>query len=141
VFRFQKGKKMSLSPKKIIHSKRLEWRTAAGCSAIPARVDCSAGKKGETQHAPVKMVWKACSTLVESRADVSIKDRLRCSAYPLASSVGTARRCRKSLLLPTSMITILWSAWSRSSLSQRSTFSKVTCFAMSYTSSAPTAPR
>ncbi|KAG7214602.1 hypothetical protein INR49_010494, partial [Caranx melampygus] len=41
-----------------------------------------------------------------------------------ASSVGTALRWRRSLLLPTSMMTMLLSAWSLSSFSQRSTFSK-----------------
>lgn len=40
-----------------------------------------------------------------------------------ASSVGTARRWRRSLLFPTSIITIFWSAWSRSSRSHLSTFS------------------
>ena len=40
-----------------------------------------------------------------------------------ASSVGTALRWRRSLLLPTSMMTMLLSAWSLSSFSQRSTFS------------------
>jgi hypothetical protein len=41
----------------------------------------------------------------------------------LASSVGTARRCRRSLLFPTSIITMFASAWSRSSLSHRVTLS------------------
>ena len=58
-----------------------------------------------------------------------------------ASSVGTALRWRRSLLFPTSMMTMLLSAWSLSSFSQRSTFSYVRCLAMSYTSRAPTAPR
>lgn len=40
----------------------------------------------------------------------------------LASSVGTARRCFKSDLFPTSMMTMFESAWSRSSLSHRVTF-------------------
>ena len=62
-------------------------------------------------------------------------------AKALASSVGTARRWRRSDLLPTSMMTMFWSAWSRSSFSHRSTFSYVRCLAMSYTNSAPTAPR
>ena len=62
-------------------------------------------------------------------------------AKALASSVGTARRWRRSDLLPTSMMTMFWSAWSRSSFSHRSTFSYVKCLAMSYTNSAPTAPR
>lgn len=46
-------------------------------------------------------------------------------ANALASSVGTALRCRKSLLLPTSMMTMFASAWSRNSLSHRVTFSYV----------------
>ena len=43
-----------------------------------------------------------------------------------ASSVCTERKCRRSLLLPTSMMTMLESAWSLSSFNHRSTFSKVT---------------
>lgn len=43
-------------------------------------------------------------------------------------------------LLPTSMMTMLASAWSLNSFNQRWTFSNVTCFDMSYTSNAPTAP-
>ncbi len=62
-------------------------------------------------------------------------------ANALASSVGTARRCLRSLLFPTSIMTMLLSAWSRSSFNQRSTFSYVRCLAMSYTNNAPTAPR
>ena len=41
---------------------------------------------------PVRILWKAVSTLVESRAEVSMKLRLFFSAKTLASSVGTARR-------------------------------------------------
>lgn len=52
-------------------------------------------------------------------------------AKALASSVGTALRWRRSLLLPTSMITMLLSAWSCNSFSQRSAFSYVRCLAMS----------
>ena len=63
------------------------------------------------------MLWNAVSTLVESSADVSINDKLFCSAKARASSVGTARRCLRSDLLPTNMITMLASAWSRSSRS------------------------
>ena len=75
---------------------------------------------------PVRMFWKASSTLLASRAEVSMKDRLfspeHVSLMPdveklvntlancLASSVGTALRCRKSLLFPTSMMTIFESA-------------------------------
>jgi hypothetical protein len=82
-------------------------------------------------NGPVKMFWNASSTLLASRADVSIKDKWfspvhgsinkrslfgvirqdQCIlAKDLASSVGTALRCRKSLLFPTSMITMLASA-------------------------------
>jgi hypothetical protein len=39
----------------------------------------------------------------------------------LASSVGTALKCFKSLLFPTSIITILESAWSLSSFNHRVT--------------------
>jgi len=75
---------------------------------------------------PVRMFWKASSTLLASRAEVSIKDRLfspkhvslmsdvekliNTLANCFASSVGTALRCRKSLLFPTSMMTIFESA-------------------------------
>lgn len=51
-------------------------------------------------HLPVRMLWKAVSTLVESRAEVSMKDSPSFSANALASSVGTDRRWRKSDLLP-----------------------------------------
>ena len=44
-------------------------------------------------------------------------------AYAFASSVGTALRCLRSHLFPTNMMTMLESAWSRSSFNQRSTFS------------------
>lgn len=43
-------------------------------------------------HLPVRMLWKAVSTLVESRAEVSMKDSPSFSANALASSVGTDRR-------------------------------------------------
>ena len=62
-------------------------------------------------------------------------------AKDFASSVGTALRCFKSLLFPTSMMTMFESALSRSSFNHRVTFTYVACFEMSYTSSAPTAPR
>lgn len=105
---------------------------------------------------PVRMFWKASSTLLASKADVSMKERLlspgecqltsslsnyldNCQCHRvrhvlancLASSVGTARRCLKSLLLPTSMMTMLESAWSRSSFSHLVTFSYVWCLLMS----------
>lgn len=89
---------------------------------------------------PVKMRVKASSTLVASSAEVSMNDnpslsqkfcihKVVCACGrrhddTWASSRGTARMGR-SLLLPTSMMTMLGSAWSRSSLSQRSTFSNV----------------
>ena len=50
---------------------------------------------------PVKMLWKAVSTLVQSSAEVSMNDKLCRSAKARASSVGTERKCRKSDLLPT----------------------------------------
>jgi hypothetical protein len=83
-------------------------------------------KAGWWGDSPVRMFWKASSTLLASRAEVSMKDRLfspeHVSVMPnvydllnalancLASSVGTALRCRKSLLFPTSMMTIFESA-------------------------------
>ena len=39
---------------------------------------------------PVRMLWNAVSTLVESKAEVSIKLKLFFSAKAFASSVGTA---------------------------------------------------
>ena len=80
---------------------------------------------------PWRIVWNAVSTFVEWSADVSIKEREERIAKFLASSVGTLRKWRRSDLLPTSIMTILGSAWSRSSFSQRSTFSKVACFDIS----------
>ena len=50
---------------------------------------------------PVKMLWNAVSTFVESRAEVSMKLSVFFSANAFDSSVGTARRCRRSDLLPT----------------------------------------
>ena len=52
-------------------------------------------------------------------------------ANAFASSVGTARRCFKSLLFPTSMMTMFESAWSRSSFNHRVTFTYVACLEMS----------
>ena len=52
-------------------------------------------------------------------------------ANAFASSVGTARRCLRSLLLPTSMMTMFESAWSRSSFSHRVTLTYVACLEMS----------
>src|SRR6266404_1209824 len=98
----------------------------------------------------VRIVWNADSTFDASSADVSINDSPFSAAHhqksqltsleggepnppakDFASSVGTARRCLRSLLLPTNMMTIFESAWSRSSLSQRVTLTYVPCFAMS----------
>uniref|UniRef100_A0A0A9AFL8 Uncharacterized protein n=1 Tax=Arundo donax TaxID=35708 RepID=A0A0A9AFL8_ARUDO len=67
----------------------------------------------------VKTVWKALSTLVACSADVSRKKRFSFSANSLASSVLTALCSSRSLLLPTSIITMFLSAWARSSSSQR----------------------
>lgn len=50
------------------------------------------------------------STLLASIAEVSMKLKLLSAAKVLASSVGTARRCLRSLLFPTSMMTMLLSA-------------------------------
>ncbi|CAA6672959.1 unnamed protein product [Spirodela intermedia] len=47
------------------------------------------------------------------------------SAKACESSTGTALRCRRSALLPTSMITMLASVWSLSSFSHRPTLSNV----------------
>lgn len=100
-------------------------------------------------RAPARMVWKADSTFEASRADVSMnerllsavegknrqlsgeEERLHAPAKAFASSVGTARRCFKSLLFPTSIMTMLASAWSLSSVSHRITLAYVECLAMS----------
>ena len=77
-------------------------------------------------YTPVKMVWKADSTFEASSAEVSMNDKPFSAvesmvsvvqgqahgkeglpAKLLASSVGTALRCFKSLLFPTSMMTML----------------------------------
>jgi hypothetical protein len=55
-------------------------------------------------HAPVRICWKADSTFDASSAEVSMKLSWFSAAKALASSVGTARRCLKSDLLPTSMM-------------------------------------
>ncbi len=80
------------------------------------------------KHIPVKIVWKADSTFEASSADVSMNDspfstnifgqhlgskRKMKACVPenaFASSVGTALKCFKSLLFPTSMITMFESA-------------------------------
>ena len=51
-------------------------------------------------RSPVRMLWKAVSTLVESNAEVSMKDKPSFSANALASSVGTDLKWRRSDLLP-----------------------------------------
>lgn len=51
----------------------------------------------------------------------------------LASNSSTSATHRRSLLFPTSMMTMLASAWSRSSFSHRSTFSNVTACPATYT--------
>lgn len=117
----------------------LTWNTK--CSSISSMYVSSIWQYHKWSLLPVNIFWNAVSTLVESKADVSMKDKPFLSANALASSVGTARRCLKSDLFPTNMITIFWSAWSRNSRNHLSTFSYVRCFAISYTSSAPTAPR
>lgn len=63
-------------------------------------------KKLKIKNKPVNMFWNAVSTFVESNADVSIKLNPLRSANVLASSVGTALKCLKSLLFPTNIITI-----------------------------------
>lgn len=103
---------------------------------------------------PVRIFWNANSTLLASRAEVSINERLLSPtndlnqhlshivhllhsprrdslANCLASSVGTARKCLKSLLFPTNIMTMFASAWSLNSFNHRCTFSYVWCFEMS----------
>ena len=62
------------------------------------------------------------------------------AAYDSPVSVLTARALARSVLLPTSIIVMSAVAFSRSSASHLSTFSKETSFVMSYTTRAPTAP-
>ena len=71
----------------------------------------------------VNRLVKAMSTLVASRADVSMNIKPFSSAKPLASSVWMERKCLKSDLLPTSMTMMFESACSRTSLNQRETLS------------------
>lgn len=59
---------------------------------------------------PVSIFWNAVSTFVESRAEVSMKLKPLRSANNFASSVGTERKCLKSDLLPTNIMTMFWSA-------------------------------
>ena len=63
----------------------------------------------------MRILWKAVSTLVESSAEVSMKLRLFFSANAFASSVGTARRWRRSDLFPTlketSQILLINDSW------------------------------
>ena len=109
-------------------------------------------------HSLVRICENACSTLDASRAEVSMNRRSFCPtgskldvvihgntndalANSSAWSVETALKCLRSLLFPTSMITICESAWSLSSFNHRVTLSNVRGFEMSYTSKAPTAPR
>ena len=56
------------------------------------------------RHVPVRIFWKADSTALPSIAEVSIKLSSFSVANAFASSVGTARRCLKSDLLPTNMM-------------------------------------
>lgn len=118
----------------------------AGHDAVDFYKEKNSGQRASfgmsvTGAIPVRMFWKASSTLLASSAEVSMKERLfspierKCQrqtmqackenslANCLASSVGTARRCLKSLLLPTSIMTMLESAWSRSSFNHRLTLS------------------
>jgi len=76
----------------------------------------------DRSSAPVRMFWKASSTFVASRALVSMNESAFFSAYSLAASVGTSLKWRRSLLLPTSMMTMLGAAFSRNSVNHRSTF-------------------
>ncbi len=106
-------------------------RRCGRCLDIPNE---SYGKCDDNgRGAPVRMVWKADSTFEASSADVSMNDNPFSAARTprrqvetshggntrhslenaFASSVGTARRCFKSLLFPTSMMTMFESAWSR----------------------------
>ena len=71
------------------------------------------------------MLWNAVSTLVESRADVSMKESWLDSAKDFASSVGTALKWRRSDLLPTNMITISEKKYQMSVFIKRKVF--MTC--------------
>uniref|UniRef100_A0A7N1A7V2 Uncharacterized protein n=1 Tax=Kalanchoe fedtschenkoi TaxID=63787 RepID=A0A7N1A7V2_KALFE len=84
-----------------------------------------------TRYIWVSTSVKAFSTLRDSRAEVSIKKMPCFCAKAVASSTETARRWRKSALLPTSIMTIWESVWPRSSVSHLSIFSNVMCRVMS----------
>ena len=63
------------------------------------------------------------------------------SAYFCPVSVGTIRAEARSILFPTSVMVMSGIAFSCSSESHFSMFSNEWSFVMSYTTSAPTAPR
>src|SRR4051812_37454834 len=96
-----------------------------GENVLECKLDV-AGIEGRGLDEGKMVVACGLSAIVPARS--GLHDAL---ANCLASSVGTALRCRKSLLLPTSMMTMLLSAWSRSSFSHRVTFSYVWCLLMS----------
>ena len=89
-----------------------------------AGIECRSFNKGK--------VVLACS-LSSASKHLKYSRNAECPilANCLASSVGTALRCLKSLLFPTSMMTMLESAWSRSSFNHRVTFSYVWCLLIS----------
>ena len=66
------------------------------------------GKHPRKIDLPVRIFWKAASTFPPSKADVSMNDNPFSAEKALASSVGTARRCLRSDLLPTSMMTMFY---------------------------------
>lgn len=117
-------------------SLRCVCRAAQACSA---RLPTSSWRLPQTQTMSARPA--PMPPFLRSIGPHGLQEAAAAPRPTLASSVCTERRWRRSLLLPTSMMTMLASAWSRSSLSHRSTFSNVVCLVMSYTSSAPTAPR
>ena len=84
---------------------------------------------------------KEASTFEAVIADASMNVMLCACAYASPCAVSIARASARSVLLPTSIIVMSAVAFSFSSVSHFSTFSNDVSFVMSYTMSAPTAPR
>nr|GMD42960.1 hypothetical protein CR513_53787 [Ipomoea batatas] len=131
---------MQIFFKKIQYYCSPEWKTRPGCKADVMVFEDLFGYRAIRHDISVRMFMNAVSTLVASRADVSMKNRFSLSANSWASSTGTARRLPRSHLFPMSIMTMFLSAWLRSSSNHLAMWSNDWRFVMSYTSIAPTAP-
>lgn len=100
------------------------WASCLAC--LPGASLTSQSESPLSEAWPLRRPWPEQMTQSDPLAAPSghpFRSGGHSPAKARASSVGTARRWRRSLLLPTSMMTMLLSAWSRSSFSQRSAFS------------------